>query len=84
MNTNPPTPSRKSPRLKDYDYTRNGAYFITICTQNRACLFGSIREGEMYLNPASEMLGEWWRKLPEKFSTVAESRSRYSGIVRGT
>ncbi|MDX1992259.1 MAG: transposase [bacterium] len=63
-------PYRTSPRLKDYDYARNGAYFITICTQNRACLFGSVREGEMYLNPAGEMLGEWWRKLPEKFSTV--------------
>ena len=37
-----PLPQRKAPRLKGYDYTSPGAYFITICAKNRECLFGSI------------------------------------------
>lgn len=35
-------PNRHSIRLKDYNYSSNGAYFITICTQNRELLFGSV------------------------------------------
>ncbi len=35
-------PKRKNIRLKDYDYSQNSAYFITICTHNRECLFGEI------------------------------------------
>jgi len=36
---------RKSIRLKGYDYSKAGWYFITICVQDRACLFGEIRVG---------------------------------------
>ncbi len=35
-------PTRKSTRLKGYDYSLNGAYFITICTHNRECILGDI------------------------------------------
>ena len=35
-------PKRKSPRLKGFDYSQNGAYFITICTHNRECILGNI------------------------------------------
>ena len=41
---------RKSIRIKNYDYSQNGAYFVTICAQNRACLFGKIKKGKMILN----------------------------------
>jgi len=41
---------RRSIRLKDYDYSKEGAYFVTICTHNRECIFGEIVNGEMYLN----------------------------------
>ena len=41
---------RKSIRLKGYDYSQEGVYFITICVQDRACLFGEITDGEMILN----------------------------------
>lgn len=34
----------------NYDYTETGAYFVTICSWNRECLFGEILEGEMHLN----------------------------------
>ena len=36
---------RKRTRLKDYDYSQNGAYFITICSKNKQCIFGSIVGG---------------------------------------
>ena len=39
---------RRNMRLKDYDYSQDGANFITIVTQNRACLFGSIIEGKWF------------------------------------
>ena len=43
-------PHRKSTRLKDYDYSKPGAYFITICTDMRKCIFGRIEKGKMILN----------------------------------
>lgn len=41
---------RRSVRLKGYDYTQPGAYFVTLCTRNRKCLFGGVVDGEMRLN----------------------------------
>ena len=35
-------PKRKHVRLKNYDYSRNGIYFVTICTQNRRCILSLI------------------------------------------
>ncbi|GHT78975.1 hypothetical protein FACS1894104_2920 [Actinomycetota bacterium] len=35
-------PKRKNNRLQNYDYSQNGAYFITVCTKDRKCLFGNI------------------------------------------
>ncbi len=48
--------NRRSIRLKGYDYSHAGAYFITICTQNRACLFGEVMDGQMRLNEAGRMV----------------------------
>jgi putative transposase len=41
---------RRSIRLKGYDYTRDGAYFVTICTEDRAHVFGRVVDGEMHSN----------------------------------
>ena len=46
---------RRSIRLKGHDYTQSGAYFVTICTRDRECLFGGIVDGEMRLNDAGEI-----------------------------
>jgi REP element-mobilizing transposase RayT len=54
-NYNPEKHRRRSIRLREYDYSRRGAYFVTICTQNRECLFGNIQHNEMVLNQAGEM-----------------------------
>lgn len=60
---------RRSIRLKGYDYSQAGAYFVTMCTQNRECLFGEIVNGEMQLNDAGAMIVKWWDKLSSKFPT---------------
>jgi REP element-mobilizing transposase RayT len=67
---NPTKHHRRSIRLKGYDYTSQGAYFITIVAQSRKCLFGEIIEGEMILNEAGQMIVKWWNKLPNKFPHV--------------
>jgi REP element-mobilizing transposase RayT len=56
---------RHSIRLKSYDYSRAGAYFITVCTQDHACLFGEIADGEMRLNDAGRIVVEEWIKTAE-------------------
>lgn len=61
---------RRSIRLKGYDYSQAGAYFVTICTHNRECLFGEISAGgEMQLNDAGAMVVRWWDELSSKFPT---------------
>lgn len=61
---------RRSIRLKGYDYSQNGLYFITICCQDRACLFGAIRNNEMVLNEAGNVASECWEVIPNHFPNV--------------
>jgi len=56
---------RRSIRLKNYDYSQAGAYFITICTQNREHLFGEISNGKMLLNEYGKIVENEWLKTPE-------------------
>ena len=58
----PKTHHRRSIRLRGYDYSQPGAYFLTICTQDRKCLFGDIVNGQMRLNHAGEIVAEEWRR----------------------
>lgn len=53
-------PKRKSIRLENYDYSKEGLYFITICTEGRACLFGEIIEGTMCLNDLGKIVSQEW------------------------
>ena len=55
---------RRSIRLKGYDYRQAGAYFVTICTQDRAFLFGQVVHDEMQLNDAGKMVYDVWNDLP--------------------
>ncbi len=53
---------RRSLRLQGYDYAQAGAYFVTLCTRGRECLFGEIVGGEMRLNDAGRVVsGEWFK-----------------------
>jgi len=51
---------RRSVRLKGYDYAEPGAYFVTVCTRDHACLFGHVVNGEMRLNEAGEIARQEW------------------------
>lgn len=61
---------RCSIRLKGYNYSQSGAYFITICTHNRKCLFGHIDNGIIILNDAGKMVEKWCFELENKFHDI--------------
>ena len=65
---NPDIHHRRSIRLKGYDYAQAGLYFITICCEDKICLFGHIENGEMILNEYGEIAFNEWippRNTPE-------------------
>jgi REP element-mobilizing transposase RayT len=61
---------RRSIRLKGYDYSQAGAYFVTIVTYQRDLLFGEIKNGEMHLNALGGIADECWRAIPDHFPNV--------------
>ena len=61
---------RKSTRLRGYDYTQAGAYFITICTHTRECLLGEVVNGEMRPNEYGNIANARWNEIPVHFSDV--------------
>ena len=63
MRFDPDVHHRRSLRLEGYNYAQSGAYFITVCTQGRECLFGDIVNGEMRLNNLGNVVAESWRWL---------------------
>jgi REP element-mobilizing transposase RayT len=67
---NPDKHHRRSIRLKDYDYSNAGAYFVTICAQNMECFFGEIRNGDMELNPYGSIVKNCWKDLINHYSYV--------------
>ena len=64
MRFDPEKHRRRSMRLKDYDYGLLGAYFATVCTQDRLCLFGHIVDGVMGLNDAGKSIEQTFKGLP--------------------
>ncbi len=62
--------NRRSIRLWGYDYSQAGAYFVTICTQKRACLFGDIIDGNMVLNDAGRMVDIVWNEIPKYYAGI--------------
>ena len=55
---------RRSLRLPNYDYTSDGAYFVTICIEGRRCLLGNVQDGCVYLNHVGKMVQAVWDGLP--------------------
>lgn len=64
---NPLIHKRKSIRLKGYDYSKSGIYYITICCQGRECRFGEIVNNEMVINEYGKIANDEWEKLPQQF-----------------
>ncbi|WP_392419833.1 transposase [Capnocytophaga canis] len=93
---NPDIHKRRSIRLKGYDYSREGLYFITICCQNREHYFGEIVDGKMQLNEIGEIAYNEWintetiRKnvvlhsfvvMPNHFHTIVEIAHQCRGVL---
>jgi len=65
-----PVHDRRSIRLPGWDYRRGGAYFVTICTGGRLCIFGDIVDERMEPNPAGEAVERCWRRLSRRATGV--------------
>src|SRR3990170_3199325 len=70
MKFDPQKHHRRSIRLKGYDYTQAGAYYITIVTHQREHLFGEVVNGEMKLNKLGLVAKQQWEKLSRRFKHV--------------
>ena len=70
MKYDPNIHHRRSIRLVGYDYARSGAYFITICTHNRQCIFGDIVEEVMNLNELGNIVRAHWQDLEKHHPNV--------------
>ena len=62
--------NRKAIRLKGYDYSRTGLYFITICCYEKTCLFGDVIDDEIRLNTAGIIARNCWLAIPKHFPNV--------------
>jgi len=61
---------RSSRRLRGYDYSQPGAYFITICTENKVCYLGNVVDGITISYPISDIIRDIWQEIPVKFQGV--------------
>jgi putative transposase len=58
--------NRRSIRLPEYDYSQPGAYFVTLVTRERECLFGEIKNDVIFLSEAGRIVWEVWNSLPAR------------------
>lgn len=70
MVNDPDKRHRRSIRLQGYDYSQAGAYFVTMCAQDRGCLFGDIIDGKMALNDPGRIVERCWKDIPAHFRHV--------------
>ena len=70
MGYDPQRHHRRSIRLKGYDYSQPGAYFVTLCTRDRARLFGQVVGDDMVLNDPGRMVQAIWESIPQRFPTI--------------
>jgi putative transposase len=64
----PGLPDRRSVRLRTYDYSTAGIYFVTICTQGKRCVFGLVRDDKVALSPIGRIVRECWQAIPQRFA----------------
>jgi REP element-mobilizing transposase RayT len=57
-------PRRRSIRLPTYDYAQGGAYFVTICSYERRCVFGRVIDGQVQVNEIGAIIEEEWFRSP--------------------
>ena len=61
---------RKFTRLKNYDYSTNGYYFVTVCVNDHRDLFGDIKDGKMVLNDVGKIINDAWQWLGKQYEYV--------------
>ena len=61
---------RRSLRLRGYDYSQIGDYFVTLCTEHRACTLGAIEDGLLVLSPAGQTVYDVWSGIPTRFAGI--------------
>jgi REP element-mobilizing transposase RayT len=71
MKYNPEMHHRRSIRLQGYDYSNQGAYFVTICTWNRENILGDVFNSVMQLNSFGEIVMKCWQDLPIHYKYIA-------------
>ncbi len=59
-----------STRLKDYDYSQDGSYFVTICTKERELFFGEVQNNKMILNDLGVIAEKYWLEIPQHFENT--------------
>jgi putative transposase len=62
---------RKRNRLKDYNYSQEGYYFVTICTKDREEWFGNIEQESVNLSRYGKIAHDFWVGIPTHFENVA-------------
>jgi REP element-mobilizing transposase RayT len=82
----PETKRRRSIRLPGLDYARSGPFFVTICSENRVCLFGDVVNGEMKLNSFGRIVEEEWLRAAQlRPETILDAHvvmpNHFHGIV---
>jgi REP element-mobilizing transposase RayT len=60
----------RSIRLQGYAYSQPGAYFVTICTYGKVCMFGQIEKGQMQLNEFGGIVWHIWQSLPARYPQI--------------
>ncbi len=62
---------RRSVRLTNIDYTSTGAYFVTICVQDKRIIFGAVTGDSVVLSSIGKKVEEFWLHIPDRFPNVA-------------
>jgi putative transposase len=60
----------KPTRLKEYDYSNVGWYYVTICTQKHAMYFGRVKNKEIQKNVLGKIADKYWKEIPKHFPEV--------------
>ncbi|OGI20723.1 MAG: hypothetical protein A3B68_09300 [Candidatus Melainabacteria bacterium RIFCSPHIGHO2_02_FULL_34_12] len=60
----------KSTRLKNYDYSSNGTYYVTICTKNRECCLGAVNDRKIKLSTMGKIVEQCWHETIKHFNNV--------------
>jgi putative transposase len=70
MDVHKKLPNRRTARLNAFDYASCGAYFVTVCTYERACVLGSIVDQAVVLTEIGSMVDRCWRAIPTHFANI--------------